>query len=172
MDRKEDSRDLKVDHREAKSNFVKNDDEESRRNLRWLYFAKSKFSFGFHHLGPSKLPNISEERRGISIHFEKICGWNIPGSIFKSIHENCEITVQLSLSMFHLPSGTFFGSTWMGPTISLGDLNRKNSNIIDFDYNDIVYLISRVADAACFAVVEIVVSKIDVTRNLVLEQYG
>lgn len=176
MDKKEETRnqqrDLKVDYREAKSNFAKSDDEESKRNLRWLHFAKSKFSFGFHHLGPSKLPNIAEDRRGISIHFEKICGWNIPKSIFKSSHLNSEITVQLSLSMFHLPSGTFFGSTWMGPTISLGDTNRRNSTIIDFDYNDIVYIITRVADPTCFAVVEIVVSKIDTTRNLVLEQYG
>jgi len=170
----EQSRQFKEDYHgdETKSSSAI-EDEEDRRNLRWILFAKSKLSFGFHHLGPSKVPKMTDDRRGMCICFEKISGWSIPKNVLKAFGGgNYEITAQLSLSMFHLPSNTFFGTTWMGPTISLGNNYKKVPDVVDFDYSDIVYMISRLADPACFVVIEIVVSKIDSEKNFVLSQFG
>jgi len=177
MEKKEDfeshSYQYKEDNEGDKKYLPALEQEESRRNLKWILFARSRISFGFHHLGPSQLPNMSGERRGISICFEKVCGWSIPQNVLKMLGSgDCELTAQLSLSMFHLPSNTYFGTTWMGPTVSLGSNHRKIPDIVDFDYSDIVYMITRLADPACIAVIEIVVSKIDTRRNFVLAQFG
>jgi hypothetical protein len=147
--------------------------EEAKKVIKWLSFAKSNVSFGFQHLGPAYLPVMSDERHGFSLHFEKISGWNVPQSVIKAFGDgDFEVVVQLSLSFYQITTNTFFGSTWMSPPVSLGNSKRLSTNILDFDCNDIIYFITRIIDSTCVAVVEIVVSKLDSTRNIVLNRYG
>ena len=147
--------------------------EESRRITKWVSFSKSKVSFGFQHLAPGYVPTMTSEPRGLAICIEKVSGWNIPSQVLKEFGKgDYEITVQLSLSMFHLTSSSFFGSTWMGPPISLGSSGTKLPKIIDFEYVDIVYMLSRITDPSCVGVIEIVVSKYDSKKNLVASQFG
>jgi hypothetical protein len=150
-----------------------NKSDESKRNTKWVSFSKSKVSFGFQHLGPAYVPSMSSERKGLVVCLEKVGGWSIPGQVLKEFgNGDYEITAQLSFSMFHLNSSTFFGSTWMGPSVSLGNSHSKIPKVIDFDYVDIVYMISRITDPSCVGVIEIVVSKFDSKRNLVASQFG
>ena len=149
-------------------------DAEIRRMLRWLSFAKPKLILGFEHLSPAYVPAMSSKTRGLSVCFEKVFGWRPPRQVLKDLDAGgYEISVQLSLSLFHLGSGTFFGSTWMGTPIHLGGDGRdKLPDIIDFDYSEVVYLVSRITDPSCIAVVEIVASKEDVQKKMVVSQYG
>lgn len=147
--------------------------EEAKKIIKWLSFAKSNVSFGFQHLGPAYLPLMSEDRRGYSIFFDKISGWNVPQSVIKAFGDgDFEIIAQLSLSFYQITTNTFFGSTWMSPAVSLGNSKRLSTNILEFDCNDIVYFLTRIIDPACVAVIEVVVSKLDPTRNIVLNRYG
>ena len=150
-------------------------DDESRRNLKWVSFSKPRMVFGFDHLGSSNVPIMSGKTRGISMCFEKISGWHVPPQIYQDLGfglNNFEFSVQLSLSMFHLTSSSFFGSTWMGRSVPLGNENEEIPDLIDLEYNEIVYLISRLADPSCIGVVEIVISKISTQKKLVTAQYG
>lgn len=147
--------------------------DEIKRNTKWVSFFKSKISFGFQHLGPAYVPSMSSERKGMAVCLEKVGGWSIPSQVLKEFGKGeYDITAQLSFSMFHLNSSTFFGSTWMGPSVSLGNSHSKIPKVIDFDYVDIVYMISRITDPSCIGVIEIVVSKFDSKRNLVASQFG
>jgi len=150
--------------------------EENKRNVKWISFTKGKFSFGFQHLTPAYVPSMSDEPRGYSICLHKVHGWSIPNAIIKEFGDgDYEITAQLSLSLYHLSSSTFFGTTWMGPSLSLGHSDSKEvlaSKVIDFEYQDIVYLISRITDPTCVAILEIVVSKYDLRQNSVAAQFG
>ena len=149
-------------------------DEEVRRVLRWVAFAKPKCIFGFDHLSPAFVPTMAGKSRGISISFEKVTGWRPPQQILKDLDMGgFEVSVQLSLSFFHLNSASFFGSTWMGSPLPLGGDGRDSiPDIIDFEYGEIVYLISRLTDHSCIGVVEIVASKYDTRKNVVVAQYG
>ena len=150
-------------------------DEESRRNLKWISFAKTKMVFGFDHLGTSNVPIMSGKTRGISMCIEKISGWHVPSEILRNIgsgSDNFEFSVQLSLSMFHLASSSFFGSTWMGRSVPLDYDDEDLADLIDLEYNEILYLVTRLADPSCVGVVEIVVSRTSVQKKLVTAQYG
>jgi hypothetical protein len=150
---------------------------EARRNLKWLSFAKNHVSFGFQHLPPAFVPAMSNECRGLAICFERVVGWQIPPTVFKEFDKkDYSLTVQLSLSMFHLRSASFFGSTWMGPEIQLGDnaldASGNIAKAVDFNYQDIVYLMSRISDSSCVGVLEIVVSKRDTRKEMIASQFG
>lgn len=147
--------------------------EEDRRNLRWLSFTRAKVSFGFQHLSAAYVPTMLDEPHGLCICLEKVSGWSIPSAVLKEFGKgDFEITAQLSFSMFHLSSSTFFGTTWMGPSVSLGHGNSEVVKTIDFEYTDIVYMLSRITDPTCVGIIEIVVSKFDLRKNLVAAQFG
>ena len=172
------SDDRKQKNPEAKDTFHDKrsyNDEESRRNLKWISFAKTKMVFGFDHLGTSSVPIMSGKTRGISRCIEKISGWHVPSEILRDIgsgSDSFEFSVQLSLSMFHLASSSFFGSTWMGRSVPLDYDDEDLADLIDLEYNEILYLITRLADPSCIGVVEIVVSRTSTQKKLVTAQYG
>lgn len=144
-------------------------DEDLRRELRWISYAKPKTLLGFDHLGPAYLPSMSLKPKGYSICFDRVGGWSPPSQLIREVrNNNCELSLQLSLSFFHTTSKTFFGSTWMGQEVHVGD----STDVIDFDYSDIVYLISRINDPTCIGVVEIVASLVDTKKYITIGQYG
>lgn len=148
-------------------------DEEFKRNLKWVTYAKPKIVFGFEHLSPAYVPAMANKAKGMSIVFEKISGWCPPSSLLKELDAGgFSLTVQLSFSLFHLNSKSFFGSTWMGQPVPLGDGTSQLPDVIEFDYDEIIYMISRIIDPSCVGVVEIVASKIDNKRNIIAAQYG
>lgn len=147
-------------------------DEEVRRMLRWLSFSKPKTIFGFDHLTPSDVPMMGNKSRGFSVCFDKVVGWRPPALMLRDLDSgDLDVSVQLSLSLFHLNSSSFFGSTWMGSPILLTE-GDSIPDVIDFDYNEIVYMISRLTDPSCIGVVEIVASKIDKRKKVIRAQYG
>lgn len=114
--------------------------------------------------------------QGYSMCLEKVSGWSIPLAVtneFRSEGDvDYEVSVQLSMSMFHIPTASFFGSTWMGTPVSLGHGDVDIPRVIDFDYNEIVYLMTRIIDTTCVAILEIVVSKFDMRKQMTAAQYG
>lgn len=159
--------------REAESKEGGSQDNEYRRSQKWLAFAKPRLVFGFDHLGPNQLPSMSANLRGISLTFEKINGWQMPQRLIRDKRDiNYKLSVQLSLSLFHLNSSSFFGSTWMGRSVNLDADGDRIADVFDMDYFEIIYMISRLTDPSCIGVVEIVVSTISAKTSLVTSQYG
>jgi hypothetical protein len=147
--------------------------EEARRLLRWTSFAKPKKILGFDLLAPAYVPSMSTKTKGYSIGFERVLGFPIPSSILMDVDQgDYDIDVQLSLSLFHHGSVSFFGSTWMGHPIPLTTGSKSLPREVDFDCNDLVYFMSRINDPSCVGVVEIVVSKKDIGSDVVAATYG
>ena len=153
----------------VKSRKTSQNDNSNRRTLKWLSFAKPRFVLGFDHLTPTDIPAMTSKARGIAITFESVMGWKFPKVL--DAGDEFEFTIALSLSLFHLSTGTFFGSTWMGnqlfPTENSSE--RVNGN---FECKDIVYMISRITDPSCVGIVEVVVSKTHKASKLLKAQYG
>ena len=78
------------------------------RSTRWMAFAKQHGAFGFEKLANANLPQMSHKKHGISVSFEKIRGWRVPKSLLRGLSDgNCEVTMHLNLSLFHMTSSTF-----------------------------------------------------------------
>lgn len=169
----------KEDAEESKGSYgfggkvARNSDEELKRNVKWISFTKPKsLVFGFEHLAPNQLPTTSSASRGLSVCFDKINGWNLPSSIIDEVSKSrgkYELSVQLSFSLFHFGSSSFFGSTWMGAPMYIDDLV---SSSLDLDYAEVLYLITRIVDPSCIGVVELVCNRIDTKKGMIVAQYG
>ena len=61
----------------------------------------------------------------------------------------------------------------MGTAIQLAGDRRDNfPDFLDFDYSELVYMITRINDPSCVGIVEVVASKVDARRNITVAQYG
>ena len=148
-------------------------EDESRRALRWVSYTKPRVVFGFDHLTPAYVPAMSNKTCGYSVCFEKVIGFRPPIEVLNELDQGgIEISVQLSMSLFHLNSVSFFGTTWMGSPVPLSSDGRTVSDVVDFDSNEVVYFMSRLTDSSCVGVLEVVASKVDSDTGVVLSQYG
>ena len=143
----------------------------ARKVFRWESFARKKYAFGFDKLARKDIPSMSEKAHGVAACFRKIQGWKIPKSIFEDLRSGqYDVSVQLSMSLHHLKSMTFFGNTWIGTPLSLR--GSETNDIIDIDYPEIVYLISRIIDPSCVGIIEIIVTKSSKDKQVTSTQYG
>ena len=149
-------------------------EDESKRYTRWLSFARPRVVLGFDRLPKASAPNMKETARGIALSFTRIQGWGLPTQMLHDIDSgDFYISVQLSLSLCHLATKTFFGSTWLGVGVSLGQGDSESiPDVVDFDYSDIIYAISRLTDPSCVGIVEVVVSKVSKSKNVAVSQHG
>ena len=141
------------------------------RSTRWMAFSRQHSAFGFEKLSDADLPQMSQKAHGITACFEKIQGWKVPKSLLKDLGEGkFEVNMRLSLSLFHMKSSTFFGTTWSSAPCPLNEL--KTSDTMDVPCMDIIYMISRIIDPTCVGIVEIVATKINKTTKLETARYG
>ena len=145
-----------------------------KKYQKWLSFATPRVVLGFEQIPKEYQPNQSTKPRGLALCFEKVQGWTIPYQLYEDMDvKGYEVSVQLSLSMFHTVSRSFFGSTWMGASIQLSRADKDNlDTVVDFDYNDLLYVITRLQDKSCVAVIEIVASTIDKENDVLVSQHG
>lgn len=142
-----------------------------RQVLKWSAFARGAAAFGFDILTNAQLPEMSQKRTGISVCFEKITGWKVPKNLMTDVNLGyCDLSIHLTLSLFHMKSLTFFGTNWRGTAITFAE--GKVPDVIDINYTDIIYILSRLIDPSCIGVVEIVVTRIDTDTKLATAQYG
>ena len=140
-----------------------------KRRSKWVSFARQHCAFGFEKLTNAQLPQMSHRAYGLAICLEKIRGWKLPRSLLKDLNRgSCDVSVHLRLSLFHMKSLTFFGTTWIGPEILLND--NEVPDVLE--YIDIVYLISRLIDNSCIGIIEVVATRVDRETNLATAQYG
>jgi hypothetical protein len=160
--------------RQDQGQVLKSSDPHFLRYQKWLSFMKPRVVLGFEKIPRHLLPTMSQRFRGLALCFEKLQGWTVPVHLLQDMDlRNYDITLQLTLSLFHLRSRTFFGSSWMGSPVSLSDSGRDVlPDVIDINYLEIIYMFSRLTDPSCVAVVEIVVSKTDKYKKILLNQYG
>ena len=155
----------------------KDKDDEARRIIRWTSFAKPKLVLGFNLLSQAYVPSMSNKAKGYTVCFERVLGFPIPSSLLVDVDQGgYDVYVQLSMSLFHMTSVNFFGSTWMGSPLLLsagiGDRGKQLPKEVDFDCNEMVYLLSRITDPSCVGVVEVVVSKKKADSDVTVAQYG
>jgi hypothetical protein len=146
----------------------------AKKYQKWLSFVKLRMVLGFDRIPKHIQPDVATKPRGLALCFEKMQGWTIPNQLLDDMDvKGYQVSVQLSLSMFHTISRTFFGSTWMGAPIPLMESDRDNlAAVVDFEYSDLVYMISRLQDKTCVAVIEIVASTIDKKNEVLVSQHG
>lgn len=169
------SKDRKSENGEVTGGRNEDDDQLSqKRATKWLLFSQSKAVVGFDRIPKSMMPSMSSKPRGLTLCFEKILGWSIPVDILQAVDSGeCRLSVQLGLSMFHLESKTFFGSTWLGQLLVLNESDKGvMADVIDISYSEIIYMVTRLTDPSCVAVVEIVVSRISNDNEMVISQHG
>ena len=161
------------DHNRTLSAHMTTSDMERRRGVKWLCFMKPKIPLGFDRLVPSDLPHMVSRASGVAISFDRIDGWSMPPPMQREVETHgYELKVQLSMSLLHLKSSTFYGSTWMGTQVPLLDDSSRIPERLDIEYGEIVYMVSRIKDPQCVAVVEIVVSKWNPERKITEGQFG
>ena len=134
------------------------------QSLAWVAFAKPNLVLP---LCPP-LPQFASKAKGFACCFDKVEGWNPP----KTLIDNASVynvTVQLSFSLYHIDTCSFFGSTWMGLPVTL---KENMPDIVDFYYGDIIYALTRVSDPNCIGIIEIVVTQTDKVTDLLVSQYG
>jgi len=159
--------------RESTSRTRSEKDDEERRFLRWASFTKPKLVLGFDLLSPAWVPSMGNKTKGYSIAFERVLGFPVPNSLLSDVDQGgFEVSVQLSLSLFHMNSVSFFGSTWMGAPVLLTKGSKQLPREVDFDCSEIVYLMSRITDPTCLGIVEVVMSKKQISTGVVVAQYG
>jgi len=159
--------------RETASRDRNDKEDEERRFLRWTSFTKPKLVLGFDLLSPAWVPSMGNKTKGYSIAFERVLGFPVPNSLLSDVDQGgFEVSVQLSLSLFHMNSVSFFGSTWMGAPVLLTKGGKQLPREVDFDCNELVYLMSRITDPTCLGIVEVVMSKRQISTDVVVAQYG
>jgi hypothetical protein len=165
---------MKMSGRDRNEKVMKVADPHYLRYQKWISFMKPRVVLGFEKIPRHLLPIMSQRFRGLALCFEKLQGWTVPIHLLQDMDINdYEITIQLSLTLFHLRSKAYFGSTWMGAAISLCDSGKDVlPDVIDISYPEIVYLISRITDPSCVAVVEIVITKTDKVKKILMSQFG
>ena len=149
-------------------------DKELRRNLRWISFARPKVVLGFDHLSPAYVPSMARNCQGLCLCIEKLSGWRPPVDLRrgndKSIHR---ISLSLNLSLYHFNSVSFFGSTWSSDPVPLQEEGASHlPDVLNVDFSDVVYMLSRINDPSCILVAEVVAIKEDVGKNVVTGTYG
>lgn len=151
----------------------KRSSQSKLRTARWAGYSKDHETLTFENIPAKFQPSMFENRHGLALYLEKIDGWRLPKSVYGQLGEGkFHLSLQLSLSLFHLTSGTFFGTTWMGPRISLSNPEKAYTKDVELQFKEMIYLVSRINDETCVGVVEIVVGKENEDVNLTAGQYG
>lgn len=145
--------------------------QELKSSLKWESFARDNEVFGFDHLNAAECPSMSATPRGLALTFCDLHGWSLPSLLTDEDNfDRLDVVIQLSLSLYHMKSRSFFGSTWMGEEVLLSKKDLNNSKI-NCSINDIVYIVSRITDASCVCLAEVVVSLSD-ERGIKTKQFG
>ena len=149
-------------------------DDDFKRFQRWLSFTRPRVVLGFDRVMSAEAPVMSRKLHGLSLAFSSLQGWSLPSQLLSEIDTgDYYVSVRLSLSLCHISSKTFFGSTWLGSPVLLGEGRHEDiPDVIDFDYNEIVYILSRLTDPACVGIIEVVVSKMQRGKNVTVSQHG
>ena len=177
MPRSDDGEDEVKDNRSsdvALSRNYNSKESEMRRNLRWISFARPRVVFGFDHLSPAYIPSMTRKNSGFCLCIDKITGWRPPLELLNDTVKRDDIcvSVKLNISLYHLNSISFFGSTWSSEPVVLNDDGSRLPDELTVDFGEVVYLLSRVNDPSCIGVVEIVAMKENIDTGVCLAQYG
>ena len=149
-------------------------DSELRRNLRWTSFARSKVVLGFDHLSPAYVPSMARTCQGLCMCIEKISGWRPPVDLRQEDDSySTRVSLSVNLSLYHFNSVSFFGNTWSSDSVPLHEEGSSVlPEVLNVDFSDVIYMLSRVNDPSCILVAEVVAIKEDVAKNVVTGTYG
>lgn len=165
-----------IDDMKAAGAFVNGKmDDDFKRFQRWLSFTRPRIVLGFDRVLSHEAPPImSRKLHGLALSFSSLHGWSLPAQLLREVDTgDFYISVRLSLSLCHMSSRTFFGSTWLGSPVHLGEGRHDDiPDVIDFDYKEIVYILSRLTDPSCVGIVEVVASKVQKGKNVTVSQHG
>lgn len=159
--------------KESKGDRLPRGNDSGRRVHHFINFTGERLSLGFSHLPVALQPASNESRHANSLYIDKVNGWRIPKHVYdQAVKGKFNVGVHLSLSLFHLSSGSFFGSTWMSPRIEIDDLDRSFSRDIDIPMQEIVYLMSKVLDQTCVGVIEVIAGLYNKSFTISSSQFG
>ncbi len=159
--------------RESKADRMPRGNDSQRRAHHWSTFTGERSTLGFSHLPVALQPTANEDRHANALYIDRVNGWRLPKHVYdQAVKGKYNVGVHLSLSLFHLSSGSFFGSTWMSPRVEIDDLERSFSRDMDIQMQEMVYLVSRVMDPTCVGVVEVIAGLYNSSFTVCANQFG
>lgn len=124
-----------------------------RRCRRWQAFQRRRRLLGFDDVPQIERPRLSTQRTPIVLSLRSIEGWSAPRALKERLAaDGATLECALSLSFFDCASRRFFGGTWIGRPVQVDTTGGKNT----IQSCELVHWCSRVDDAACVAVIEVV----------------
>ena len=146
------------------------------RERRWLTFLQQNTEAValIEDLPPQDQPARALRSHGYALVLERVSNWRVPEALRSRVASSGHsLRLSLSLSLFHLRSRTFFGSTWMGPRVhTLGAEAAAEGAAPSVAVGEVVYLVSCIEDPSCLLVLELVATEYDDVGDRSIEQYG
>ena len=105
---------------------------------------------------------------------EKISGWRPPVDLRQSDDAYAtRVSLSVNLSLYHFNSVSFFGNTWSSDPVPLQEEGSSVlPEVLNVDFSDVIYMLSRINDPSCILVAEVVAIKEDVAKNVVTGTFG
>jgi hypothetical protein len=113
-----------------------------------------------------------------SLQIAHIEQWPLHRTFLKSIKKSRNnLTVSVHVSLFHLPSASFFGNTWQSREVEVAMKTIHDSGDAAFracevDMNEVVYWYTFVDDVRTAVVIELVASEYDVDEGVKVGSIG
>ena len=143
--------------------------KSERRRRRWQAFRRRRRLLGFDDVPVAERPRIATVPTPICLSLRCVEGWSVPRALREKISGGSHaLRCALSLSFFDCASRRFFGGTWMGRTFEPSGGEARGLTV---ECCELLHWCTRVDDAACVAVVELVACEVDGSGRTVA-QYG
>ncbi len=114
-------------------------------------------------------PNDAETRlksksQLVTVFLDKVTNFNLPRAVTEAT-SNSKINARISMSLFHLETGAFYGNTWQSAPIKVK--SGKSLNV-----QQTVCFKTKAVDASCVAVAEIIVEEANKKSGHVIRRLG
>lgn len=134
-------------------------DESKYLRKQWYEFHRSKPILPLHTEG-NDLPSRSERTTPYCFTIERADNIVVPAQLTRDIEEDFHIVHRFNLSLFHPPSKSFFGNTFVGGAFPPSSTNKDplvpGKTFHNVEYNQKTFFHTTVIDKNCVAVIELV----------------
>ena len=107
---------------------------------------------------------VKSKPQTVSIFIDKVSNFSLPRAIAGST-SNSQVAARISVSLFHLDTGAFYGNTWLSAPTKI-----KSGRSLNFQQS--VAFKTKALDSSCLAVAEIIVEETNKKSGHVIRRLG
>ena len=135
---------------------------QENRLVKWNSFRESALVLPFPQDSGLRLKSKAQS---ICVYFDKLSHFRIPKNVMTDSSGKGRVQAHLSVSLFHLETGTFYGNTWTSAPVKI-----RGGKGVNFEQS--ICFKTRAVDPSCVAVAEVVVVEKDRSTGRLLRQFG